>query len=176
LIGQCALDKEKIVLNKVPPDYIRITSGLGDAPPSAILVLPLIFEGQVRGVARMSRPLTFVYHNPGWIRPRNVWRWWLMARPFDRQRKRIIFVTNERSEARWLRLTGLTAFYLGQNLHVRDQYFRPRVDAPKDFEAVYTGRISPQKRLYLAAQVKRICVVTYEWGKGSWDLAASEPK
>src|SRR6185295_3509309 len=30
LVGQCALDKEKIVLNQVPPDYIRISSGLGD--------------------------------------------------------------------------------------------------------------------------------------------------
>src|SRR5205807_257983 len=50
LIGQCALEKQKILLANVPPDYIRISSGLGDAPPQNILVLPVIFEGQVKGV------------------------------------------------------------------------------------------------------------------------------
>src|SRR5262249_26583041 len=47
IVGQCALEKQKIVLNNLPPDYIRIASGLGDAPPRSVLVLPLIFEGQV---------------------------------------------------------------------------------------------------------------------------------
>jgi signal transduction histidine kinase/HAMP domain-containing protein/DNA-binding response OmpR family regulator len=54
LIGQCALDKEKIELTNAPPDYLRISSGLGDAPPRSILVLPLIFEGQVRGVLELA--------------------------------------------------------------------------------------------------------------------------
>ena len=38
----------------MPPDYIRISSGLGDAPPRSMLVLPLIFEGQVRGVLELA--------------------------------------------------------------------------------------------------------------------------
>ena len=42
------------MLTNVPPDYIRISSGLGDAPPRSILVLPLIFEGQVRGVLELA--------------------------------------------------------------------------------------------------------------------------
>src|SRR5262245_48250872 len=54
LIGQCALEKEKIELNNAPSDYIRISSGLGEAPPRSILVLPLIFEGQVRGVLELA--------------------------------------------------------------------------------------------------------------------------
>jgi HAMP domain-containing protein/signal transduction histidine kinase/CheY-like chemotaxis protein len=54
LIGQCALEKQKILLTNVPPDYIRISSGLGDAPPQNILVLPVIFEGQVKGVLELA--------------------------------------------------------------------------------------------------------------------------
>src|SRR5262245_23580159 len=54
LIGQCALDKEKIELTNAPAEYLRISSGLGDAPPRSILVLPLIFEGQVRGVLELA--------------------------------------------------------------------------------------------------------------------------
>jgi HAMP domain-containing protein/signal transduction histidine kinase/CheY-like chemotaxis protein len=54
LIGQCALDKEKIELTSTPTDYLRISSGLGGAPPRSILVLPLIFEGQVRGVLELA--------------------------------------------------------------------------------------------------------------------------
>ncbi len=54
LIGQCALEKEKILLSNVPLDYIRIYSGLGSAPPQNILVLPVIFEGQVKGVLELA--------------------------------------------------------------------------------------------------------------------------
>ena len=42
LVGQCALEKQKILLTNVPPDYIRISSGLGSAPPHNILVLPVV--------------------------------------------------------------------------------------------------------------------------------------
>jgi signal transduction histidine kinase/CheY-like chemotaxis protein len=54
LVGQCALEKQKITLTNVPPDYIRITSGLGRAAPLNIIVLPMIFEGQVRGVIELA--------------------------------------------------------------------------------------------------------------------------
>jgi signal transduction histidine kinase/HAMP domain-containing protein/DNA-binding response OmpR family regulator len=54
LVGQCALEKEKILLTAVPPDYIHISSGLGEAPPQNILVLPVIFEDQVRGVLELA--------------------------------------------------------------------------------------------------------------------------
>jgi HAMP domain-containing protein/signal transduction histidine kinase/CheY-like chemotaxis protein len=54
LVGQCAQEKQKIVLNNLPPDYIRISSGLGDATPRSVLVLPLIFEGQVKGALELA--------------------------------------------------------------------------------------------------------------------------
>ncbi|MFP5348880.1 MAG: response regulator, partial [Gammaproteobacteria bacterium] len=54
LVGQCALEKQKILLNNVPRDYVRIASGLGEAPPQNILVLPVVFEGQVRGVLELA--------------------------------------------------------------------------------------------------------------------------
>src|SRR5439155_13723092 len=54
LVGQCALEKQKILLTNVPADYIRITSGLGDATPRNILVLPVVFEGQVKGVIELA--------------------------------------------------------------------------------------------------------------------------
>src|SRR5262249_47797251 len=54
LVGQCALDKQKVLLNNVPQDYVRIASGLGSASPRNLLVLPLIFEGQVKGVLELA--------------------------------------------------------------------------------------------------------------------------
>src|SRR5262249_2596752 len=54
LVGQCAIEKEKILVSKVPINYITIFSGLGAAPPQNILVLPVIFEGQVRGVIELA--------------------------------------------------------------------------------------------------------------------------
>ncbi len=54
LLGQCALTKQKILLDNVPPDYIRIGSGLGGAAPRNVLVLPVIFEGQLKGVIELA--------------------------------------------------------------------------------------------------------------------------
>lgn len=54
LVGQCALEKQQILLTNVPGDYIRISSGLGEAVPSNIVVLPLVFESQVQGVIELA--------------------------------------------------------------------------------------------------------------------------
>ncbi|MEA5571749.1 response regulator [Calothrix sp. UHCC 0171] len=54
LVGQCALEKQRILLTQVPHDYIRISSGLGDATPLNIVVLPVIFENQVMAVLEMA--------------------------------------------------------------------------------------------------------------------------
>jgi GAF domain-containing protein len=54
LVGQAAVEKEKILLTNVPPDYIQITSGLGEAPPLNILVLPVVFEGAVKAVIELA--------------------------------------------------------------------------------------------------------------------------
>ena len=54
LAGQCALDKLRIWLTDVPPDYIRVSSGLGAAPPTNIVVLPVLFEQQVKAVIEIA--------------------------------------------------------------------------------------------------------------------------
>ena len=54
LVGQCALEKEPIVLSDVPSDYIGISSGLGEAPARNIIVLPVLFEGQVKAVVELA--------------------------------------------------------------------------------------------------------------------------
>ena len=54
LVGQCALEKQRILLTEVPSDYIRITSGLGEAPPLNIIVLPILFETQVNAVLELA--------------------------------------------------------------------------------------------------------------------------
>ncbi|HEY9881567.1 MAG TPA: CHASE3 domain-containing protein, partial [Leptolyngbyaceae cyanobacterium] len=54
LVGQCALEKQRILLTEVPGDYIRISSGLGEAPPLNILVVPILFEAEVQGVLELA--------------------------------------------------------------------------------------------------------------------------
>ena len=54
LVGQCAVEKQKILLANVPAGYMRISSGLGEAPPRNILVLPIVFEGKVKGVLELA--------------------------------------------------------------------------------------------------------------------------
>ena len=54
LVGQCAVEKQKILLDNVPQNYIRIASGLGEAPPRNILVLPVVFEGNVKAVLELA--------------------------------------------------------------------------------------------------------------------------
>jgi HAMP domain-containing protein/signal transduction histidine kinase/CheY-like chemotaxis protein len=54
VLGQCAIEKRKIVLENMPTDYIRISSGLGWASPRSVLVLPLIFEGETKGVLELA--------------------------------------------------------------------------------------------------------------------------
>ncbi len=54
LVGQCAREGRMIVLSNIPPDYIQISSGLGRAAPLNLIVLPVIFEGQVRAVIELA--------------------------------------------------------------------------------------------------------------------------
>ena len=54
LVGQCALDKQRILLTKVPPGYTRVHSSLGSAKPKNIVVLPVLFEGETKAVIELS--------------------------------------------------------------------------------------------------------------------------
>ena len=48
------LEKQKMILENPPTGYLRISSGLGEGSPHSIIVLPLIFEGQVKGVLELA--------------------------------------------------------------------------------------------------------------------------
>jgi len=54
LIGQVAKSKRAIVVDEIPQGYIRISSGLGEAPPANLAVLPIMFEDQVMGVVELA--------------------------------------------------------------------------------------------------------------------------
>ncbi|TME70342.1 MAG: response regulator, partial [Chloroflexi bacterium] len=54
LVGQCALEKKRIVVTNVPRDYIKISSALGESGPVNIIVLPVLFEGEVRAVVELA--------------------------------------------------------------------------------------------------------------------------
>ncbi|MGV3654683.1 MAG: response regulator [Noviherbaspirillum sp.] len=54
LVGQCALQMQRILLDNVPRDYIQVSSGLGAAPPASIVVLPILFDQQVKAVIEIA--------------------------------------------------------------------------------------------------------------------------
>ncbi len=65
LVGQAALDRKTIAISDAPPGYIKVGSGLGDATPADILVMPVLFEDQVLGVIELAsiRPFSEVHRD-----------------------------------------------------------------------------------------------------------------
>jgi HAMP domain-containing protein/signal transduction histidine kinase len=54
LIGQCARDARRLLITDLPANVMRITSGLFQAAPRAVIVLPVLFEGQVKAVIELA--------------------------------------------------------------------------------------------------------------------------
>ena len=54
LVGQCAIEKQKILLTNVPSNAFRIATGLAESAALDVLVLPVVFEGEVRGVLELA--------------------------------------------------------------------------------------------------------------------------
>jgi len=54
LVGQCAYEKKRILIEDVPDDYIRVSSILGSATPMNIIILPVVFEGEVKAVVELA--------------------------------------------------------------------------------------------------------------------------
>lgn len=54
LVGQCVLERDFIHLTEVPNDFVKITSGLGEANPNSVLVSPLIVNDEIHGVIEMA--------------------------------------------------------------------------------------------------------------------------
>jgi len=53
LVGQCAMERQPISLT-APQDYIQINSGLGEAPPACISVLPIVHNDSLLGVFEIA--------------------------------------------------------------------------------------------------------------------------
>jgi signal transduction histidine kinase/DNA-binding response OmpR family regulator/HAMP domain-containing protein len=54
LIGQCASERKALVVADMPANSIRISSGMVDAVPRSVVVLPVLFEDKVRAVIELA--------------------------------------------------------------------------------------------------------------------------
>ncbi|MGW4566762.1 HAMP domain-containing protein [Streptomyces sp. NPDC004561] len=59
LVGQAARSRRTIAVDELPPGYVTISSGLGRIEPSALLLLPILFEEQVLGVIELASVTRF---------------------------------------------------------------------------------------------------------------------
>lgn len=62
LVGQCWIEGKPIFLTNVPDDYISIRSGLGDAAPGVVLIVPLIVTDEILGVIELAGFNVFEEH------------------------------------------------------------------------------------------------------------------
>jgi len=67
ILGQTFLEKETTYLNSVPEEYIRITSGLGDAPPKTVLMVPLKVDKDVYGIVELASFQEFKQHEIAFV-------------------------------------------------------------------------------------------------------------
>lgn len=54
LVGQCYLERDAIYMTDIPQGYTYITSGLGDATASSLLLVPLMYNEKVVGVIELA--------------------------------------------------------------------------------------------------------------------------
>ena len=62
LVAQCAKEKESIFLKEIPSNYVKITSGLGEATPRCLILVPLKIRGEVSGVLEIAAFQLFEDH------------------------------------------------------------------------------------------------------------------
>jgi HAMP domain-containing protein/CheY-like chemotaxis protein/signal transduction histidine kinase len=54
LVGQCAVEKRRILITDVPAGFLTITSSLGHSPCVSVVVLPVLFEGEAKAVIELA--------------------------------------------------------------------------------------------------------------------------
>lgn len=59
LVGQCALEGNRIEVTGAPADYVEIVSGLGKTQPVSLILVPIMFESEVLGVLELAGLRTF---------------------------------------------------------------------------------------------------------------------
>ncbi|HWZ90725.1 MAG TPA: response regulator, partial [Polyangiaceae bacterium] len=59
LVGQCSVEKRRMLISDLPPDTTRVGSGLFNALPRNVIVLPVLSEGQVKAVIELASLNTY---------------------------------------------------------------------------------------------------------------------
>ncbi|MFC8140894.1 HAMP domain-containing protein [Streptomyces paradoxus] len=59
LVGQAARSRRTIMVEELPDGYVTISSGLGQVVPTALVLLPIVVEGQVLGVIELASVTPF---------------------------------------------------------------------------------------------------------------------
>ena len=54
LVGQCALEKQTILVSEIPEDYIKINSAVGEGAPRNLIVVPCVFNGEVKCIVELG--------------------------------------------------------------------------------------------------------------------------
>ena len=54
LVGQCAVEKRRMLISELPPSTVPIRSGLFKAVPQNVLVLPVLYEDRVKAVIELA--------------------------------------------------------------------------------------------------------------------------
>ena len=54
MVGQAAANKKKVVATGIPEDFFKISSSLGEASPRSVVVLPILYEGEVKAVIELA--------------------------------------------------------------------------------------------------------------------------
>ena len=67
LTGQAVLEKETVYMTNIPDNYLKITSGLGEALPKNLMIVPLILNNAVFGVIELASFQTFDTHHREFI-------------------------------------------------------------------------------------------------------------
>ncbi len=67
LLGQCAIEKKRMMLSDLPPETVSISSGLMHAKPRNVIVLPVLFEGEVKAVIELASLNSFTASQLGFL-------------------------------------------------------------------------------------------------------------